>query len=88
VNQDIGIPAITDIGLILDAFRPFVSESTKTLCHSMGNPLKVAEDIIELEEKNEILNSLLKIVTFLGSKYATLHALQQCLEIVNIQKHP
>jgi hypothetical protein len=52
------------------AFRPFISESTKTLCHSMGNPLKVAEDIIELEEKNEILNSLLKIVTFLSSKYA------------------
>jgi hypothetical protein len=36
----------------------------------MGNPLKVAEDIIELEERNEILNSLLKIVTFLSSKYA------------------
>lgn len=53
-----------------DAFRPFISQSTKTLCHSMGNPLKVAEDIIELEEKNEILNSLLKIVTFLSSKYA------------------
>jgi|SRR5690242_2722433 len=52
-----------------DAFRPFISQSTKTLCHSMGNPLKVAEDIIELEEKNEILNSLLKIVTFLSSKY-------------------
>jgi hypothetical protein len=34
-----------------DAFKPFISESTKTLCHSMGNPLKVAEDIIELEEK-------------------------------------
>jgi hypothetical protein len=53
-----------------DAFRPFISESTKTLCHSMGNPLKVAEDIIELEEKNDLLNSLLKIVTFLSSKYA------------------
>jgi hypothetical protein len=52
-----------------DAFRPFISQSTKTLCHSMGNLLKVAEDIIELEEKNEILNSLLKIVTFLSSKY-------------------
>jgi hypothetical protein len=53
-----------------DAFRPFISQSTKTLCHSMGNPLKVAEDIIELEEKNDLLNSLLKIVTFLSSKYA------------------
>jgi hypothetical protein len=53
-----------------DAFRPFISESTKTLCHSMGNHLKVAEDIIQLEEKNDLLNSLLKIVTFLSSKYA------------------
>ena len=53
-----------------DAFRPFISQSTKTLCHSMGNPLKVAEDIIELEENRDLLNSLLKIVTFLSSKYA------------------
>src|SRR5919206_707344 len=53
-----------------DAFRPFISESTKTLCHSMGNPLKVAEDTIELEEKSKLLNSLLKIVTFLSNKYA------------------
>ena len=53
-----------------DAFRPFISNS-KTLCHSMGNPLKVAEDIIELEEENDLLNSLLKIVTFLSNKYAT-----------------
>ena len=53
-----------------DAFKPFISQSTKTLCHSMGNPLKVAEDIIELEEKSDLLNSLLKIVTFLSSKYA------------------
>lgn len=53
-----------------DAFRPFISQSTKTLCHSMGNPLKVAEDIIELEESSELMNSLLKIVTFLSSKYA------------------
>jgi hypothetical protein len=53
-----------------DAFRPFISQSTKTLCHSMGNPLKVAEDIIELEERSDLLNSLLKIVTFLSSKYA------------------
>jgi hypothetical protein len=53
-----------------DAFRPFISQSTKTLCHSMGNPLKVAEDIIELEEKSDLLNSLLKIVTFLSNKYA------------------
>ena len=54
-----------------DAFKPFISESTKTLCHSMGNPLKVAEDIIELEEKNDLLNSLLRIVTFLSNRYAT-----------------
>ena len=53
-----------------DAFKPFISHSTKTLCHSMGNPLKVAEDIIELEEKSCLLNSLLKIVTFLSNKYA------------------
>ncbi|HJT46844.1 MAG TPA: hypothetical protein VJ729_01590 [Nitrososphaeraceae archaeon] len=53
-----------------NAFRPFISQSTKTLCHSMGNPLKVAEDIIELEEKNDLLNSLLKLVTFLSNKYA------------------
>ena len=53
-----------------DAFRPFISNSTNTLCHSMGNPLKVAEDIIELEEKNDLLNSLLRIVTFLSNKYA------------------
>ena len=53
-----------------DAFRPFISESTKTLCHSMGNPLKVAEDIIELEGKNDLLNSLLKIVNILSNKYA------------------
>jgi len=36
----------------------------------MGNPLKVAEDIIELEEKHHLLNSLLRIVTFLSNKYA------------------
>jgi hypothetical protein len=53
------------------AFRPFVSNSTKTLYRSMGNPLKVAEDIIELEEENDLLNSLLKILTFLSNKYAT-----------------
>ena len=35
-----------------------------------GKPLKVAEDIIELEEKNHLLNSLLKIVTLLSNKYA------------------
>jgi hypothetical protein len=29
-----------------EAFKPFVSYSTKTLCHSMGSPLKVAEDIV------------------------------------------
>ena len=53
-----------------EAFRPFISESTVTLCHSMGNPLKVAEDIIELEDMSNLLNSLLKIVTFLSNRYA------------------
>ena len=53
-----------------EAFRPFISESTMTLCHSMGNPLKVAEDIIELEEMSNLLNSLLKIVIFLSNRYA------------------
>jgi hypothetical protein len=53
-----------------DAFRPFISSSTRTLCHSMGTPLKVAEDMIELEEKGDILNSLLRIVTFLCNRYA------------------
>jgi len=43
-----------------DAFRPFISKSTKTLCHSMGNPLKVAEDIIELEQMNNLLKLLTK----------------------------
>jgi len=36
----------------------------------MGTPLKVAEDMIELEEKGDILNSLLRIVTFLCNRYA------------------
>jgi hypothetical protein len=36
----------------------------------MGNPLKAAEDMIELEEKGDILNSLLRIVTFLCNRYA------------------
>ena len=60
-----------------DAFRPFLSESTKTLCRSMGNPLKVAEDIIELEGTNDLLNSLLKIVTFLVVNMPCRHQLQQ-----------
>jgi hypothetical protein len=46
-----------------DAFRPFVSYSTKSLCHSMGNPLKAAEDVVEHKDKDVIINSLLKIVT-------------------------
>jgi len=53
------------------AFKPFVSYSTKSLCHSMGNPLKVAEDIIEYKNKNDILNSLLKIVTLLSYRFAS-----------------
>jgi hypothetical protein len=36
----------------------------------MGNPLKVVEDMIELEKKGDILNSLLRIVTFLCNRYA------------------
>ncbi len=53
-----------------EAFRPFISSSTRTLCHSMGNPLKVAEDTVEIADKNNILNSLLKIVTLLSYHYA------------------
>ena len=53
------------------AFKPFVSYSTKSLCHSMGNPLKVAEDMIEYKNKNDILNSLLKIVTLLSYRFAS-----------------
>jgi hypothetical protein len=53
-----------------EAFRPFISPSTRTLCHSMGNPLKVAEDTVEIADKNNILNSLLKIVTLLSYHYA------------------
>jgi hypothetical protein len=53
-----------------EAFRPFISPSTRTLCHSMGNPLKVAEDTVEIAGKNNILNSLLKIVTLLSYRYA------------------
>jgi hypothetical protein len=52
------------------AFKPFVSSSTKSLCHSMGNPLKAAEDMIEYKNKNDILNSLLKIVTLLSYRFA------------------
>ena len=36
----------------------------------MGNPLKVAEDTVEIADKNNILNSLLKIVTLLSYHYA------------------
>jgi hypothetical protein len=37
----------------------------------MGNPLKVAEDMIEYKNKNDILNSLLKIVTLLSYRFAS-----------------
>jgi hypothetical protein len=53
------------------SFKPFVSYSTKSLCHSMGNPLKAAEDLIEYKNKNDILNSLLKIVTLLSYRFAS-----------------
>jgi hypothetical protein len=53
-----------------DAFRPFVSYSTKSLCHSMGNPLKAAEDVVEHKDKDVIINSLLKIVTLLSYRFA------------------
>jgi hypothetical protein len=53
------------------SFKPFVSYSTKSLCHSMGNPLKAAEDMIEYRNKNDILNSLLKIVTLLSYRFAS-----------------
>lgn len=51
------------------AFKPFLSSSTKTLCHSMGNPLRIAEDIVELEDKRSVLNGLLKIVSHISYKY-------------------
>jgi hypothetical protein len=54
-----------------EAFRPFISSSTTTLCHSMGNPLRIAEDVIYANDKNRLLNSLLKIVTLLSYRYAT-----------------
>jgi hypothetical protein len=59
-----------------DAFRPFISHSTKSLCHSMGNPLKAAEDVVEYKDKDWIINSLLKIVTLLSYRFAlaALHA--------------
>jgi hypothetical protein len=53
-----------------DAFRPFISHSTKSLCHSMGNPLKAAEDVVEYKDKDWIINSLLKIVTLLSYQFA------------------
>jgi hypothetical protein len=53
-----------------DAFRPFVSYSTKSLCHSMGNPLRAAEDMVEYKDKHGIINSLLKIVTLLSYRFA------------------
>jgi hypothetical protein len=55
------------------SFKPFLSSSTQTLCHSMGNPLRVAEDVIEVEEKKDVLNSMLRIVNYVSSRYA-LHA--------------
>ena len=53
-----------------EAFKPFVSYSTKTLCHSMGSPLKVAEDIVQYGNKDGIMNSLLKIVALLSHRFA------------------
>ena len=53
-----------------DAFRPFISHSTKSLSHSMGNPLKAAEDVVEYKDKDWIINSLLKIVTLLSYRFA------------------
>jgi hypothetical protein len=55
-----------------EAFKPFISYSTKTLCHSMGDPLKLAEDVVEYENKNRnrIMNSLLKIVNLLSHRFA------------------
>ena len=53
-----------------EAFKPFVSYSTKTLCHYMGSPLKVAEDIVQYGNKDGIMNSLLKIVALLSHRFA------------------
>ena len=34
-----------------EALRSFISPSKRTLCHSRGNPMKLAEDTIEIEDK-------------------------------------
>jgi hypothetical protein len=54
----------------VEAFQPFISHSTKTLCHSMGNPLRAAEDAIEYKDNIAILNLLLKIVNLLSYRFA------------------
>lgn len=53
-----------------EKFNQFKSYSTKTLCHSMGNPLRKAEDIIEINQSNKTINSLLKVVTLLSYQFA------------------
>ena len=53
-----------------EAFNQFISYSTKTLCHSMGNPLRKAEDIIEVNQSNKAINSLLRVVTLLSYQFA------------------
>ena len=37
----------------------------------MGNPLKVTEDAIEIEDKSDTLKAILKIVTLFSYRYAT-----------------
>ena len=56
---------------LTEAFRTFISPSARTLCHSMGNPLKVTEDAIEIEDKSDTLKAILKIVTLFSYRYAT-----------------
>ena len=53
-----------------EKFNQFKSYSTRTLCHSMGNPLRKAEDIIEINQSNKTINSLLKVVTLLSYQFA------------------
>jgi hypothetical protein len=36
-----------------------------------GQPLKIAEDAIEIEDKSDTLNAILKIVTLFSYRYAT-----------------
>ena len=51
----------------------------------MGNPLKVTEDAIEIEDKSDTLNAILKIVTLFTYSYATVASARLFLGNVIIQ---